>query len=146
MEIGATFVVTNGDVASSFDPNAMSYTTSTNFGLNIEMSVECDYSQLIIDRADSFAYAWALGTACQLMRKIAYNPNLRINSNERKGEELRQFILYELDGASGAEGKTGLVKEYNAALKAIMFDQTSIDEICLPCARRQGTSKFKVIG
>lgn len=105
----------------------------TNYGLNLRATVECDYTELIIEQKALFADAVAKGVAAKLLHNFIHNSSARVNRHQAGVDTAT--LLYELNGE--ATGRpSGLAHSYDAALKAIRFDQTNIDGVCLPCKRR----------
>ena len=110
------------------------YITDKNFGLNIELSVYCDYTRTILEQKDLFKDLIFYGYAMDLLREMAYNPNVKINRNVKNTIPSAEKILYEIDGDSrGKEG--GLIKKFRLAMDAIKLDFEGIDPICLPCRK-----------
>ena len=113
-----------------------SYTVATNYGLNLEMDTKCDYTDFIIAQKDLFATTIQLQVGTTLLRELVFNPNSRINRNNSNVNVNRNEVLYELDGDSSSNKKSGLVYRFNQALLNIQFDTTNIDQDCLTCRRR----------
>ena len=110
------------------------YITDSNYGLNIELSVYCDYTRTILEQRDLFKDIILYGYAMDFLREMAYNPNVRINRHVQNTLPSAEKILYEIDGDSrGREG--GLKKDFRLAMDAIKLDFEGIDSICLPCRR-----------
>lgn len=107
------------------------YYDSTNFGLNLQISVMCDPTDLIIQHRDSFQNLLLLQMASTMLREFVYNPNFRIGRTQQNFN--RQEILYELDGDSTSEKKSGINYRLNEALDAIKIDMTSMSKVCFPC-------------
>lgn len=145
MEIENSFVIGGAEDESSIVWNAetLNYTTSDNFGLNLEITSFCDYTSLIVGQADSFAYAFGLRAAIDFLREMLHNPNSAINRNADNAVAQRQLLIYEIDGEPSGRA-TGLQKDYMNAINGVMFDDSGVDSVCLPC-RKKGI-KFKVQG
>jgi hypothetical protein len=112
------------------------------FGLNLDLTVSCDYSQFLIKNAAFFTQALLLGGAVQFMRELAFNADSRLNRDQLNIEKAE--VMYEVEGDSqGGKGST-LYARYKKALAQITFDTTSIDSVCLPCKKTGIT--FGVIG
>lgn len=110
------------------------YLSDKNFGLNLELSVYCDYTRTILEQKDMFKDLIFYGLAMDLMREFAYNPNVRINRHAKNTLPSAEKILYEIDGDSrGKEG--GLIKSFRLAMDSIKLDFEGIDSLCLPCRR-----------
>ena len=144
MDVENTFII--GDSAASgavWDKSDLSYTTSDNYGVNLEITSNCDYSSLITGQCDAFAYVWALRAAIDLMRELIYNPNSNIDRNQSNAAISKEMLIYEVDGDPSGRA-AGLLKDYKDALDGIMFDGADIDKVCLPC-KKKGV-RFKVHG
>lgn len=124
----------NGSGASQmldFDQNA--HTVGTNYGINLDMQIGCDYTEFVKRNRGQFRNAVALQVAVKLLREMAYNPSSRVNRNVANIS--RNEILYEIDGDTQGR-KGGLLKDYEKAIASIQFDRNSIDEECLTCRKR----------
>lgn len=148
MIIENTFIVSEEDTPPAnviWDMEQVRHGYSTNWGLNMEFHVKCDYSYLITAFPDAFGYAWSLRVAIDLMKELVCNPNSAINRNQSNTSISKEILIYEIDGDPSTNGaKTGLLADYKRAMKAIMFDSSSIDKICMPC-KKKGI-RFKAIG
>lgn len=107
------------------------YTYDTNYGINLEITVECDLTDFIIEQRYMFADLIAKQLAVDMLREFAYNTNVRTNRHSINAS--RVDILYELDGDSGSMKRSGLNYELELALKALKLNTSGIDRICLPC-------------
>lgn len=107
------------------------YTYDTNYGLNLDVSVECDITEFIISQRNLFQDIIAKQVAVDLLREFAYNPNVRTNRNSINAS--RTDILSLLDGDAAAFHESGLSKELDRAYKAIDISVKGIDRVCLPC-------------
>lgn len=113
-----------------FDIAKVGYTNTMNYGLNLEISVGCDLTDLIISQRAIFATVLQKQVAAQVLRTIAMNPDVRVNRNQVN--VTREQILYEIDGV--AQGRpTGLGYELQQAYKALAIDTKGLDRICLSC-------------
>ena len=122
-----------GGVSSLWNLDSMSYTRSTNYGLNVRLNVQCDFTNLILEQKSLFATAIAKQVAIDLLREIAFNATARVNRHEANVDT--RTLLYEIDGDSqGRPG--GMRKQLDEAIDAIQFDTTGIDKYCLPCRKR----------
>lgn len=95
-------------------------------GLNFEIIVESDLSQLFIDNRLDFANAIGYQFAYNMLEKALYSS--RTNEIERFN---KQQLLIELKGTD--ENKSiGLEYKLNQAIKEINFDLSGLDKINLP--------------
>lgn len=134
----------NADVDDSvlWDLSKNQYTTSTNYGLNLKLDVQCDYTQFIIDQQLIFKNVIALWVGMELLRELAFNSSSRINRNESNISSLQ--VLHAIDGDTQGRNDLSLSKQFKDGLNAIQFDTTGIEKTCLPC-RKRGI-RNKVIG
>lgn len=125
-----------GDFTNLWDLDNNSYDTHNNYGLNLKVSVECDLTQFIIDQADSFIQAIMLNVAIGVLKKLALNPEDRVNRHEN-GVDLA-WTMNEVNGDPRGNSKMdrSVNKKYEDAIDSIQFDRSKIDSICLPCSNR----------
>lgn len=110
------------------------YTSETNYGINIELQVYCDYTRTLINQRDLFKDLIYYGVAMDIMREFAYNPNAQINRHQKNTLPSAERILYEIDGDSrGKEG--GLIKKFRLAMDAIKLDFEGLSKMCYPCRK-----------
>lgn len=106
------------------------YTSTCNYGLNVEVSVGCDLTDFIIRERGIFATCLQRQVTANLLRTMAMNADVRVNRNQSNVSA--QGILYELDGnPQGRE--TGLGKDLRKAYDALDINTRGIDRICLTC-------------
>jgi len=125
-----------------WDLTATNYSISTNYGLNVSMSVRCDYTAFIIEQKDLFKTAIALQVTMDMLREMAFNPNSRINRNEANIS--RAELMFDIDGDTQGSNEFSVFGQLKKALKAIHFDMSGIDKVCLPCRKRSVT--YKAVG
>lgn len=107
------------------------YVYDTNFGINLELTVECDITDFIIEQRMIFQDIIAKQVAIDMLREFAYNPNVRTNRHSINAS--RPDILYEIDGDSSSMKQSGLAYQLDMAYEAISLDTMGIDRVCLPC-------------
>ena len=107
------------------------YTYDSNYGLNLDISVECDMTDFIISQSTLFQDIIAKQVAIDMLREFAYNANVRTNRHSVNASRVE--ILYEIDGDSASLKKSGLSYQLDQAFKAINLNTKGIDRICLPC-------------
>lgn len=119
------------DYPEMFDVGMMTYTNTQNYGINCEISVECDITDFIIEQRHIFAPVIQKQVATDILRTMAMNPDVRVNRNQSNVS--RMDILYELDGNTNSDRPGGLGYELKEAYKALSIDTRGIDRICLSC-------------
>lgn len=117
------------------------YDYSSNFGLNLDVSVYCDLTDFIISNKVLFQDIILKQLAADILREFAFNPNVRANRHSINASKLD--ILYELDGDSSSMKKVGLNYQLDLAYKAVKLDTQGIDRICLPC--RNNGVKYRTV-
>ena len=107
------------------------YDYSTNYGLNLDITVACDMTDFIIEQRQMFTDYLSKSLAVDFLREFAYNPNVRTNRHSINAS--RPDILYEIDGDSSSMKKSGLSYQLELASKAIQVSTEGVDRVCLPC-------------
>lgn len=119
--------------AALWDISQHSYTIGTNYGLNLDINVQCDYTSFILEQKSLFQAAIAKQVAIDLLREMVFNPTSRINRHVANID--RATLLFEIEGDSqGRPG--GLRKQLDDAIDSIQFDSTNIEKYCLPCRKK----------
>lgn len=124
-----------GTVSNLWDIASNTYSSSVNYGLNLKMSVQCDYTDLLIEQKQAFKMVVFYKVALNLVNEIIFNADAAVNRYEANQAERRAELIYERDGDSRGR-RSGLRNDFERALKAVAFDTTGIDKVCLPCRRR----------
>lgn len=115
-----------------WDYSEQSYGASS-YGMNLEYSISCDYTDFFIENKDVFAPLISIVTAIQLAYTMALNPN--VNDNRHTHNVSVQQMLYTIDGDS--QGRPGGLKDrYKQIMNAIQLSTEGIDTVCLKCRKR----------
>ena len=117
------------------------YNYSSNYGLNLEVTVQCDITDILIAQRHIFQDVIAKQVAVDMLREFAYNANVR--TNRHSINVARTDILYEIDGDSSSMVRSGLAYQLDLAFKAVELDTKGISRICLPC--KNNGLKFRTI-
>ena len=125
------FKVPAADEVKMWDIADNLYTYTTNYGLNLKVTMECDLTDILVEQRRSFQNVIGLQVAADMIREFAYNPNFRINRMQQNFS--RNELLYELDGDSQGYKKSGILHRLDKAMEALMIDTTGINRVCLPC-------------
>lgn len=127
------FVVSEDEVVDNqlWDIQQNIYDYTTNFGLNLDVSVYCDISDFIINQRAEFATVLSKQLAVDMLREFVYNANVRTNRHSINAS--KADIIFDLEGDTASLHKSGLSYELELAYKAIAFDTKGINRICLPC-------------
>jgi hypothetical protein len=109
-------------------------TNQNNYGLNITLSAQCDYTEFIVDQAILFAHALAKRTGIYFLKELGSNPNATINRLSLNAE-MKADIFMDINGDPRGR-KMGLMKEYEQSLNSISFDMPGLQKDCLPCSKK----------
>lgn len=107
------------------------YDYSTNYGLNLDITVACDITDFIIDQKSLMQDYIGKSAAIDFLREFAYNSNVRTNRHSINAS--RPDILYEIDGDTSSMKKSGLSYQLELALNALDLSTEGIDRVCMPC-------------
>lgn len=117
------------------------YTYDNNYGLNLEVSVGCDFTDFIIRQRAMFQDVVAKQVAVDMLREFAFNANVRTNRHSINAS--RVDIMFEIDGDSSQLKKSGLANQLDQAFKALKVDTAGVDRICMPC--RNNGVKYRTV-
>lgn len=117
------------------------YDYSTNYGLNLDITIACDITDFIIEQRSMFTDYLSKSLAIDFLREFAYNPVVRTNRHSINAS--RPDILYEIDGDSSSMKKSGLSYQLSLALNALEVSTQGIDRVCLPCVNHG--IKYRVV-
>lgn len=129
--VNEELVNTEDESLHLWDVENNQYTYDNNYGLNLEVTVNCDITDFIIEQRMMFQDVIAKQVAVDMLREFAYNSNVRTNRHSINAS--RMDILYEVDGDSSSMKKSGLSYQLDMAFKAIKLSTSGIDRVCLPC-------------
>lgn len=119
------------ETVEMWDVQTNVYTYTTNYGLNLKVTMECDLTDILISQRKAFQNVIGLQMAADMIREFAYNPNFRINRMQQNFS--RNELLYELDGDSTSTKKGGILYRLDKAMEALRIDTTGINRVCIPC-------------
>ena len=124
-------LVDSEDNIHLWDISNNQYTYDNNYGINLEVTIECDITDFIIEQRMLFQDVIAKQVAIDMLREFAYNANVRTNRHSINASRLD--ILYEIDGDSSSMKKSGLSYQLDNAFDAIKLNTEGIDRVCLLC-------------
>lgn len=117
-----------------WDMTKMLYTSTLNYGMNLELTVGCDLTDFIITQRSIFANVIQNQVVANLLRTMAMNPDVRVNRNQSNVS--RMDMLYELDGNTNGYRPGGLGHELDEFYKALKIDTSGLDKVCLKCSSK----------
>lgn len=125
------FEVDEEDKPELWDVATNLYTYTQNWGINLQISIECDITDIVLEQRRAFQNIIGLQVGIDMLREMAYNPNFNIGRTQQNFS--RQDIMYEIDGDSQGYKKSGLVYNFNKAMEAVKLDTTAMSKVCFPC-------------
>lgn len=127
--------------ATLWDVETNLYNYQTNYGINLQLTLMCDYTDFLLEQKKSFQDVIGLQAASDLIREMAYNPNFRINRPQQNFS--RMELLYELDGDSTSMKKSGINFRLANAMKSLKLNTSGLNRVCLPCSN--GGIKYRTV-
>lgn len=112
----------------TFDQQSMFYVNNTNFGLNLEISVYCDYTDFIIRNKSELIPLLLKQIAVDMLKEAAYNANVRANRNSVNISRIEVMQVLE-----GSQDTQGLFKELENMYKGLTISMRGLDKVCRPC-------------
>lgn len=103
------------------------YTYDQNFGLNFHLTLRCDLTDFILENIELLDDTYGNEIAYGIINSMAYT--LRDNGDAK---QLRDKAVYEMTRTDGA----GLPKQREASYKALDYDMSGFNTVCLPDSRR----------
>lgn len=108
-------------------------TYQNNYGINLQLTIECDITDVLLAQKNSLQTLIGLQVAADMVREFAYNPAFRVGRAQLNFSRLE--LLYELDGDSQGYKKSGLVHSFNKALEAVTIDFSGLRTPCFSCGK-----------
>lgn len=127
--------------AELWDVETNLYNYQTNYGINLQITMMCDYTEFIVEQRHRFQDVIGLQVASDFIREMAYNPSSRINRSQQNLTKME--LLYELDGDSTSLKKSGLNYRLETAMKALSINTSGLNRICMPC--NNGGLKYRTV-
>lgn len=109
-----------------WDEDKEIYLDDTNFGLNLQLSVQCDVTHLFCQNTNILTDALCKQLTVDLLSEIAFST--RDNQNKIKIAGLAAAALDNQEN-----GQYGEQKKLLKAIEAVSFDFSNINDLCLPC-------------
>ena len=108
------------------------YTNTLNYGINLEVSVGCDLTDVLVSQREMFASVLQKQVAADVLALLMNNPNVRVNRNQTNASRLD--LAYDLNGQ---DGHGGLGRDLRRAYDALEVETKGLDRVCL-CNRTGG--------
>jgi hypothetical protein len=123
---------------SLWDEDKEIYTDNVTYGLNLQLTIHCDVTGVLVRSKSILADALAKQIKVDLLYEMAYS----VRDNQLK-QKLAGLAAIALDDAEN--GQMGAVNELKAARKALSFDLSGLSDVCLKCDNRSQQIRVKSI-
>lgn len=123
------FYINSADIKPDkklWDEERELYVDDTNWGMNMQMSIQCDVTNWMCQNSNLFTDALAKQLTVDILNEMAFS----MRSNQAK-EKLAGLAAVALDNQEN--GQHGEAKKLALAIKAISFDFSDLSPGCLPC-------------
>lgn len=127
-----------------FDVKENAYTLADNYGINLELSFTCDYTDFLVENKLQFANYIRYQVAIDFIRLMIANPSTKINRNESNIGNLAAWAQNEITGNIDEKNDGSLIGRWAKSLMSIQFDRTGLDSLLFP--HNLNMPKFKVLG
>ena len=119
------FYVESGNLDSLNLPalESINYDETTNFGLNLSLTVKPDITEMVTNNLQLIAYPLGLQFASDMLRWMVHNPATRINPSKMMAN--KDIIGFELSGGTETNSK-GIEKELSDAITGLAEDLSRI--------------------
>jgi len=123
----------------AFEPTAVVWTSSNNWGFNLNVTIACDLTQFFIDNRIALTNPIKLAVAMKILEMMKYSS--QINNVE---EAVKIMIIRDLEGAQDTKNPP-LNEKLADAIESLNLDMGNVGKDCIPCARKPIT-KYGAIG
>lgn len=118
------------------------YYNDTNFGLNLDISVVCDFTEIFLKHKSDFVNLIKLQFAVDMLKEYVYNANARVNRTAAIVS--RADVIYALDGDNSKfSRKSGLAYDLERLYNVFKINTKGFNTRCLPC--NKSGIKYKTI-
>jgi hypothetical protein len=109
-----------------FDIDDLKYTNNTNFGINLSLTVTCDWTSFICSHKSLFTNALGAQVANDFLNEMLFST---------RDNDLREKINAAIQGNKAINSMS---KNLEMEIDAIDFDMSDLGTPCMPCARQKG--------
>lgn len=114
-----------------WDIEKTQFTPDTNWGLNFSLTVRCDLTDFLIQQKDVFAYAMRDMVTKKLLELMA-------NTTRQNVGQSKLDVLARNELMATYAGGMGFMKQLEDQLKAVDFEISALDDLCMPCNKKGG--------
>lgn len=114
-----------------WDIEKNTYDYVTNYGINLDITISCDLTDMLIEQRGLFSDLISKQVAIDVLKEFAFNANVRTNRHSINASRLD--ILTAIEGDASQIHSQGLSYMLEQAYKAVELDISGISRICMPC-------------
>lgn len=114
-----------------WDITKTQYTPDTNWGLNFTMTIRCDITDFLIQNKDVFRYAMRDTVTKKLLEMMA-------NTTRQNVAQGKVDVLARNELMASYAGGMGFMKQWEDQMKAVNFEVSALDDVCMPCNNKTG--------
>ncbi len=122
-----------GTKGKLFPSEDKSFYSDRNYGMNLQVSVLCDFTDFVIEQKDIFKAAISKQFAILTLEKMIHNPEGNITREVLTKNAAR--ITYDLDGTDESKDNS-LRAKFVEEMEAIDFSTEGINRLCLKCSNK----------
>jgi len=133
--------IASGVTVGTFPTDYIEYTGS-NFGLNLDFDVVCDYTDFLVKQVNLLDTMLMYWVGMCLLKEIKANPYGRVNLNSHNYSiEALDFEIY---GDPRGDQDFSINGQFKSMFDAARFNTDGIDKYCMTCKKKGVT--YKTIG
>lgn len=114
-----------------WDITKTQFPNETNFGLNFEFNVRCDLTEMLLQNKDVFAFAIRDMVTMKLLESMGNSTRQNVDQTK-----VAQQAIIALQ--SKIVGGAGLRDQVAQQIKAVDFEFSDLNDVCLPCNNANG--------
>ena len=120
-----------GGEPQMWDPFYNLYNYASNYGINLEVSVDCDITEVLVQNASAFDEVLGLQIVVDWLSEFMYNANARTNRNIMNAS--KTDIILALEGDKSQVSTQNLMTRLERAYKSVNVAFDNMDRVCMAC-------------
>jgi hypothetical protein len=119
----------------NFDVRDLQFQNNRNYGLNFKITSYCDITDFIVEHKDLMTYALLDRLTIDLLRYVEMSPT----RNNVVTDTMSKEAYIAINGNVSENGMIkvrGLIHDYEDKIKALNFNTSRLEPVCLPCSTR----------
>jgi hypothetical protein len=119
----------------NFDVRDLQFQNNRNYGLNFKITSYCDITDFIVEHKELMTYALLDRLTIDLLRYVEMSPT----RNNVVTDTMSKESYIAINGNVSENGMIkvrGLIHDYEDKIKALNFNTSRLEPVCLPCSTR----------